>query len=97
MNMQALMQQAQRMQKELQKKQRELEERVFHIESSGGAITIDIKGSRQIEAIHIDEDAIDPSEKELLEDMIKVAINEAMQMIDQAFEQLNASLKMPGF
>ena len=63
MNMQALMQQAQK-----------------------------IKGSRQIESIEIDKDAIDPEEKEMLEDMIKVAINEAISVVDQAFDQLNASL-----
>ena len=55
-------------------------------------VHIKIKGSRQIESIEIDKDAIDPEEKEMLEDMIKVAINEAISVVDQAFDQLNASL-----
>ena len=88
MNMQALMQQAQKM----QKKQAELEAQTFDVTSAGGAIKIKIKGSRQIESIEIDKDAIDPEEKEMLEDMIKVAINEAISVVDQAFDQLNASL-----
>lgn len=92
MNMQALMQQAQKMQKEMQKKQAELEAQTFDVTSAGGAIKIKIKGSRQIESIEIDKDAIDPEEKEMLEDMIKVAINEAISIVDQAFDQLNASL-----
>ena len=92
MNMQALMQQAQKMQKEMQKKQAELEAQTFDVTSAGGAIKIKIKGSRQIESIEIDKDAIDPEEKEMLEDMIKVAINEAISVADQAFDQLNASL-----
>ena len=92
MNMQALMQQAQKMQKEMQKKQAELEAKTFDVTSAGGAIKIKIKGSRQIESIEIDKDAIDPEEKEMLEDMIKVAINEAISVVDQAFDQLNASL-----
>ena len=92
MNMQALMQQAQKMQKEMQKKQAELEAQTFEVTSAGGAIKIKIKGSRQIESIEIDKDAIDPEEKEMLEDMIKVAINEAISVVDQAFDQLNASL-----
>ena len=92
MNMQALMQQAQKMQKEMQKKQAELEAQTFDVTSAGGAIKIKIKGSRQIESIEIDKDAIDPEEKEMLEDMIKVAINEAISVVDQAFDQLNASL-----
>ena len=92
MNMQALMQQAQKMQKEMQKKQAELEAQTFDVTSAGGAIKIKIKGSKQIESIEIDKDAIDPEEKEMLEDMIKVAINEAISVVDQAFDQLNASL-----
>ena len=92
MNMQALMQQAQKMQKEMQKKQAELEAQTFDVTSAGGAIKIKIKGSRQIESIEIDKDAIDPEEKEMLEDMIKVAINEAISVVDQAFDQLNTSL-----
>ena len=101
MNMQALMQQAQRMQREMQKNQQELEAKTFHIESAGGAISIDIKGTRQIESIQIDKDAIDPDDKEMLEDMIKIAINEAISVVDAAFEQLNAQMtngmRMPGF
>lgn len=92
MNMQALMQQAQKMQKEMQKKQAELEATTFDVTSAGGAIKIKIKGSRQIESIEIDKNAIDPEEKEMLEDMIKVAINEAISVVDQAFDQLNSSL-----
>ena len=92
MNMQALMQQAQRMQREMQKKQQELEAKTFHIESAGGAISIDIKGTRQIESIQIDKDSIDPDDKEMLEDMIKIAINEAISVVDAAFEKLNQSL-----
>ena len=92
MNMQAMLQQAQKMQREMQKKQAELEASTFNIESAGGAIKIAIKGNRQIESIQIDKDAIDPDDKEMLEDMIKIAINEAMNIIDQVFAKLNASL-----
>ena len=49
MNMQAMLQQAQKMQREMQKKQAELEASTFNIESAGGAIKIAIKGNRQIE------------------------------------------------
>ena len=92
MNMQALMAQAQKMQREMQKKQAELEASTFEVTSAGGAIKILIKGSRQIEKIDIDEDAIDPEDKEMLEDMIKVAVNEAIAVVDAAFDKLNASM-----
>ena len=92
MNMQALMAQAQKMQREMQKKQAELEASTFEVTSAGGAIKILIKGSRQIEKIDIDADAIDPEDKEMLEDMIKVAVNEAIAVVDAAFDKLNASM-----
>ena len=101
MNMQALMQQAQRMQREMQKKQQELEAKTFHIESAGGAIAIDIKGTRQIESIKIDKDAIDPDDKEMLEDMLKIAINEAIEIIDNEHakiqQKMASSMGMPRF
>ena len=99
MNMNALMQQAQKMQKEMAKLQAELEARLFEVSSSGGAIKIAIYGSRKIERIEIDKDAIDPEDKEMLEDMLKVALNEAMALIDKEFDKLNAKftsgMRMP--
>ena len=101
MNINALMQQAQKMQKEMQKKQKELEEKLFEIESAGGAIKISIYGNRVIEKINIDKDAIDPDDKEMLEDMLKIAINEAIETIDAEHEKIQqkmaSSMGMPRF
>ena len=101
MNINALMQQAQKMQKEMAKKQKELEEKLFEIESSGGAIKVSIYGNRNIEKIDIDRDAIDPDDKEMLEDMIKIAINEAIKVIDRENEKIQqkmaSSMGMPRF
>ena len=60
MNINALMQQAQKMQKDMEKAQKQLESTLFEVESAGGAIKISIYGSRKIEKIDIDKDAIDP-------------------------------------
>lgn len=92
MNMNMLMQQAQKMQKEMAKKQAELEEKLFEISSSGGAVKVFIYGNRKIDRIDIDKDAIDPSDKEMLEDMIKIAINEAMSLIDAESEKITRSM-----
>lgn len=101
MNINALMQQAQKMQKQLAKAQAELKAQVFEVSSNGGAIVVNIRGDRHIESISIDKDAIDPNDKEMLEDMIKIAINEAVELIDQQEEALNAKLtggmNIPGF
>lgn len=99
MNMQAMMQQAQKMQREMEKQQRELEAKVFEVSSSGGAIQVSICGSRKINKITIDEDAISKEDKEMLEDMIVIAINEALALIDKEYDKLNArlqsSMRMP--
>ena len=101
MNINALMQQAQKMQKEMQKKQRELEEKLFEVESAGGAIKISIYGNRTIDKIDIDKDAIDPEDKEMLEDMLKIAINDAIALIDKEQDKIQqkmaSSMGMPRF
>ena len=100
MNMNMLMQQAQRMQKEMEKAQRELEEKVFEIKSAGGGIVVTIKGNKEVLSIDIDEDMIDKDEKEMLQDMVVVAVNEAIRTVlneEQKIISKQASgLRMPG-
>jgi DNA-binding YbaB/EbfC family protein len=97
--MNALMQQAQKMQKELERAQKKLEETLFEVESAGGAIKISLYGSRKIEKIEIDKDAIDPEDKEMLEDMLKIAINEVNDKVYEAEQAIQnkftKGMKMP--
>ena len=81
MNINALMQQAQKMQREMEKAQKDLEAKEFEIVSAGGGIKVTITGSKVVKNIEIDEDIIDPEEKEMLQDMIVVAINEAINKV----------------
>lgn len=100
MNINMLMQQAQKMQKDLERKKKELENTLFSFESNGGAIKLDIYGSKKVEKITIDEDVIDPNDKDMLEDMIKIAINEALEKIDSEMEKVISSatggMSIPG-
>lgn len=99
MNMQALMQQAQKMQRDMEKAQKQLNETLFEMDSAGGAIHISIYGNRKIEKISIDPDAIDPEDKEMLEDLIKVAINEAISLVDKENDKMQkkmaGNMRMP--
>ena len=90
MNMQALMQQAQRMQREMEKAQKDLEAKEFEIVSAGGGIKIIITGAKVVKNIEIDEDIIDPEEKEMLQDMIVVAINEAIAKVTSEEQKIVA-------
>ena len=92
MNINALMQQAQKMQRDLTKAQKELEAKLFEFDSAGGAIHLSIYGKKKIDKIDIDKDAIDPEDKEMLEDMIKIAINEALDVIEEENKKLQSKL-----
>ena len=99
MNMQQLMQQAQRMQREMEKAQKDLESKEFEIISAGGGIKVTITGAKVVKNIEIDEDIIDPEEKEMLQDMIVVAINEAISLVIKEEQKIlakqQANMRMP--
>ena len=100
MNINALMQQAQKMQQQMAKKQKELESKEYEFSSNGGAIKIKMLGSKEITSLEIAEDLIDPSEKEMLQDMLMIAINEAIDKIEEEFGEVMGSatggMKIPG-
>ena len=86
MNMQNLMAQAQRMQRDLQKKQEEIYEMEFT--STTGAVTAKLNGKKEIIKIEIDKSILhDEEDLEALEDMIKIAINDAIKQIEKTVEQ----------
>ena len=76
MNMQQMMAQAQKMQRELRKAQAELAVKEF-IVSKGGAVTVVVLGSKEIKKIEIDKDAFSEDNREMIEELIPMAINEA--------------------
>lgn len=99
MNMQALMQQAQKMQREMEKAQKDLEAKEFEIISAGGGIKVTITGKKLIKNIEIDEDIVDPEEKDMLQDMIVVAINEAISKVISEEQKIvarqQANMRLP--
>ena len=91
MNMQQMIIQAQKMQREMQKKQAALEAEEFTI-SKGGAVTVVVMGDKSIKSVSIDKDALDPENKEMIEEMIAMAINEAIEQIKAREEEISASV-----
>lgn len=100
MNINALMQQAQKMQQQMTKKQKELENKEFEFVSNGGTIKIKMLGSKKIVSLEIDEDLINDGGKEMLQDMLMIAFNEAINKIDEEsaklMETVSGGLKIPG-
>ena len=88
MNMQQMVAQAQRMQRELQKALKQLEEKEFEI-NKAGMVTIKMYGSNKIISINVDEDAFEKDNKEMVEDMIAAAVNELLDQIAAEREEIN--------
>ena len=99
-NMQALLQQAQKMQKDMQKAQAEAE--AFEAEGSvgGGAVKIKINGKYEVFAVEVKPEAVDPSDIELFQDMVKSAVNDALTKIRENTEsklsRVTGGVTLPG-
>ena len=88
MNMQQMMIQAQKMQRELKKALDELAKQEFSV-NKGGAVTVTMMGDGSIKSIEIDDDAFEKENKEMVQDLIVMAINELDEKIETAKEDIN--------
>ena len=92
MDMNEMMQQAQRMQQELAQAQEEIQEMTFTATSGGGMVEATALGDGTIERLSINPEAVDPDDVEMLEDMVVAAVNEALRGVAQAGEErMNAA------
>ena len=86
MNIQAMMKQAQNLQKEMMKVKEEIDSTEFTGESS--LVKVTIKGTKEVVKIEIDKsNSLDADDLEMLEDMIVVAMNTAMKKVDEMTEK----------
>ena len=83
-NMNNLMKQAQRMQRQMEEKTKELEEKEYTATVGGGVVTVTVSGKKEVVSVKISPEAVDPDDVEMLEDLIMAAINEAMKQAEDA-------------
>lgn len=83
MNMNNLMKQAQKMQKQMEETQSKLEEKELEVSSGGGAVKVVIDGKKTLKSIDIAEDVVDPDDIEMLQDLVLSAVNEAIRQMDE--------------
>ena len=81
-NMNNLMKQAQKMQRQMEENQKALEEKEFTATVGGGAVSVTVSGKREITKVTLSEEAVDPDDIEMLEDMIAAATNEALRQVE---------------
>ena len=79
MNMMKLMKQAASMQKNMQKMQEELASRTFEFSSGDGMVAAVVKGDMTLTSLRIDPKAVDPSDVDMLQDLVVTAVNGAFQ------------------
>ena len=97
MNMKQLMKQAQQMQEQMQRTMADLK-----VEGSagGGMVTAQMNGGKELLAIRIDKEAVDPNDVEMLQDLVLAAVNEAARKVDEAMQSqlggMTGGMKIPG-
>jgi DNA-binding YbaB/EbfC family protein len=98
MNIKQLMKQAQQMQDQMQRQMSSIR---VEGTAGGGMVKAEMSGNKELLAITIDKEAVDPNDVEMLQDLVKAAVNEAARKVD---EEMNSSLgsmtggmKIPGF
>ena len=84
MNIQAMMKQAQKLQKEMTETKNKIDEMNFIGKSS--IVTVTVNGKKEITKVKIENDQFDGDDIEMLEDMIMIAVNDALKQVDQEIE-----------
>lgn len=82
------------MQRQMEEQAKEMETKEFSATAGGGAVEATVSGTKKLLKLSIDEDAVDPEDVEMLEDMIIAAVNEALEKVDE--ESTSAMAKFTG-
>lgn len=99
-SMQKQLQQVQQMQRRMEEMQAELETKEMTASAGGGAVSVTANGKKEITAIEIKPEVVDPDDVEMLQDLIMVAVNEAMRQVEELSQsemsKLTGGLSIPG-
>ena len=99
-NMQGMLKQAQKMQAQIAQVQAELEEKEHTVSVGGGAVQVVMTGKKELKALTIKPEVVDPDDVEMLQDLIIVAVNEGIRQIEEIsnseMSKLTGGLGIPG-
>lgn len=94
-----MIKQAQKMQQDMMRMQQELQEKEYEAAAGGGVVTATVTGKRELKALEIDPEAVDPDDVEMLQDMIVAAVNEALRAAENdaasTMQKLTGGLGLP--
>ncbi len=95
-----LMKQANQMQLKMKKLQEDLAEHTYDGTAGGGAVKVTVNGNNQIKAIDIQDDVFKSGDKDMLQDMIMAAANEALKTAKETsakeMEKITGGMNIPG-
>jgi DNA-binding YbaB/EbfC family protein len=98
MNIKQLMKQAQQMQDQMQRQMQ-----TIRVEGTagGGMVKAEMNGNKELLSITIDKEAVDPDDVDMLQDLVKAAVNEAARKVDEEMQStmgaMTGGMKIPGF
>ena len=100
MNMNSMLKQAQKMQRKMEEMQNSLAEKTMEVSAGGGAVKVTVNGEKQLLALAISPEVVDPDDIEMLQDLVMTAVNEAIRQMDEAvnsqMSQITGGMNMPG-
>lgn len=100
MNQAQMMQQLKKMQQEMARVQDELANTVIEGTAASGAVTVAISGEFQVKKVTIKPEVVDPEDVEMLEDLLVVALNDALGKVQETSQRkmgaLTGGMKIPG-
>ena len=100
MDINKLMQQAQAMQKQLEKANKQINEKEFEGSASNGLVKVVINGENRIQSIDINKDILNADDKEMIEDLIMIAVNDAIDKAEDykkdRYGSMASALGIPG-
>lgn len=91
-NMNNLMKQAQKMQRQMEETTKELEEKEVTATAGGGAVEVTVSGKKEVVKVKLAEEVVDPDDIEMLEDLIVAATNEALRKMEELSQQSMAKI-----
>ena len=99
-NMQGMLKQAQKMQAQIAQVQAELEEKEHTVSVGGGAVQVVMTGKKELKALTIKPEVVDPEDIEMLQDLVISAINEAINNVEETTEtemsKITGGVSLPG-
>ena len=100
MNKKNMMKQIENLQKQMEEAQEKVDNLEVSATAGGGMVKVSVNGKNELTKISIDPDAVDPEDVEILEDMILVCVNDALNQVKEQSEKemgkLTGGINIPG-